>query len=396
MKKIFAVFFSIMFLIGIFFSGCVQESKPENPNNPQDVSIEIAVEHTDSPIRKYFTTPKILWTFDDYMIPYHHHPPHKGFGGLTEQVNSYGGFVQIMVIFTSEAYTKPFGNQFRNYSVVDDFGYSQSDIAASLEFFSRPKVTAACHGWNHTQNLNHINLSLAYNIINYTLWNWKNNYGIIPHFFLGPGTSGNYNLTWAMKRFSQTYWPVYGENFRWFDAKLFQNASRNSPAVDYIERPSYTIEFDPLFGASWGTPCKNLQEAMDLFNRSSAGKEIILVRGHPNFLNGTDKKATENLSYWQQWIDWIYQNHDLININHTTAIYYNIDRYQFKVLKHNEEKYTIRLNNCSYSHSVLFSKPFNSTKHWAVYDQNNMIIADVQGDTFVQLNPGTHYYFRGT
>ena len=58
---------------------------------------------------------------------------------------------------------------------------------------------------------------------------------------------------------------MYGENFKWYDTKLFPNASRNSPAVEYIDKPSYVVEFDPLFAAGWGTPSKNVNEAIEPF-----------------------------------------------------------------------------------------------------------------------------------
>ena len=117
-----------------------------------------------------------------------------------------------MVIFTTETSTRPFGNELRNYSVINDFGYAPSDIAANLEFFSRPNVEVGSHGWNHTGNLNYVNLSFAYKMINFTMWNWTNNYHITPHFPWPKVRTGNYNLTLALKRFSERYWPVYGEN----------------------------------------------------------------------------------------------------------------------------------------------------------------------------------------
>ena len=394
MKETLVPVMVVLLLLGILLSGCVNTTKPNNPDDHGSNPRAIAVDSLESPIQKYFTTPKILWTFDDYSVQYHHNPPHKGFGGLTERIISHGGYVQLMMIFTSETNTKPFGNELRNYSVVEDFGYSLSDVDASLEFFSRPHVEVGSHGWNHTTNLNYVNLSYAYKMINFTMWNWKNNYNITPHFFLGPSTSGNYNITLALNRFSKQYWTVYGENFRWYDKRLFPNASRSSPAVEYIEKPLYAIEFDPLFGETWGTPSKNVTEAKHLFNQSSVGKEIILIRGHPRLLNGTDQNATENLSNWEQWIDWIYATHKLININHTEAIQYNIDRYNFKVLKNNEENYTIDLTNCSFAHSVLFSKPWNSTKYWALYGKDNNMMEEVQDDTFIELSPTLIYYFK--
>ena len=375
-------------------SGCV-DTPPSNPPDSNGFHAQqIAVDSTESPIHEYFTTPKILWTFDDYSIQYHHYPPHKGFGGLTQQIISYGGNVQIMVIFTTETLTKPFGNQLRNYSVVQDFGYAQRDIDASLEFFSWPHVEVGSHGWNHTLSLNYVNLSVACELINYTMWNWMNNYQITPHFFLGPSTSGNYNLTLALKRFSDRYWPVYGENFRWYDKRYFHNTSRSDPVVEYIEKPSYAGEMDPLFGETWGDPSNNLSEAQDAFEQVIDGKEILLIRGHPRLLNETTVAASENLSYWQQWIDWIYQNHTLININHTEAIYYNLDRYDFKVWKISEDNFSIDVTNCSYPHNVLFSKPLNSTREWALYEKEHWI-GDVQDKTFFYLSPGKIYSLIG-
>ena len=391
--KIISISVVVVLLInGIFLSGCIDISKEENTNSQEAAGIEIAVNSLESPIRKYFTTQKILWTLDDYSIQYRHSPPHKGFGGLTEKITSYGGFVQIMVIFTSEIHTKKFNNEIRNYSVVNDFGYSINDINASLEFFSRPNVEAANHGWNHTENLNDANLSFAYTIINYTFWNWKNNYNITPHFFLGPGTSGNYNVTVALKRFGEKYWTVYGENFRWYNKNLFPNSSRDSPAVEYLEKPSYVVEFDPLFGCTWGNPCRNLNEAKDLFNNSSHGKEVLLIRGHPSFLNGTNQRATENLTFWEEWIDWIYQTHEFINMNHTEVVQYNIDRYNFKILKNSEKNYTLDLTKCKFNHDILFSNPNNTDANWTIYDEYTNYIGMVEGDTFVRLARGLKYY----
>lgn len=350
----------------------------------------IQADSIESPIGKYFTTQKILWTFDDYSIASNYHPPNKGFGGLSERINSYGGNVNIMTYFTSETYTNRFNNEIRNYSVVNDFGWSRENINASLEFFSRKGVTPASHGWNHSEDLDHANISFAYKIINYTLWNWKNNYNITPHFFLGPGTTGNYNVTLALKRFSDTYWTVYGENFGAYSTQLFPNGSK--PAVDYIGNASYVAMFDPLFGANWGIPCKTLKEAQDFYNTSSKGKEVLFIRGHPALLNRTDQSA--NLTLWQQWIDWIYQTHQLININHTEAIYYNIDRHNFVVEKNSDTNYTIDLTHCKFSHNILFSSPYqNDLREWRLYNENERYIGKIKGDTFLTVEPGLKYYF---
>lgn len=344
-----------------------------------------------SPIEKYFKIQKILWTFDDYQIENNYHPPHKGFGGLTERINSYGGNVNIMTYFTDKYSTIPFNNEIRNYSVIDDFGWSRENINASLEFFSREGVEPGCHGWNHSENLNNATLSFAYEIINYTLWNWKNNYNITPNFFFGPGTSGNYNVTLALKQFSEKYWTVYGEDFLIRDPRLFSNGSQ--PAVEYILKAPYIGYFDPHFGLDWGNPCKTLQEAQELFNLSSKGKEIIFIRGHPSLLNRTDPSTVKNLTLWQQWIDWIYQTHNLNNINHTEAIEYNIDRNNFIVQKNDNTNFTIDLTNCKFNHKILFSSPYNNDfRQWKLYDENGRLIEKVQGDTFINIEPGLKYY----
>jgi hypothetical protein len=258
-----------------------------------------------SPIKKYFNTKKILWTFDDYRIELNHHPPHKGFGNLSQQISNYGGHVNIMTIFTKETYTQPYNNEIRNYSVINDFGWSQNKINESINFFLQSNIYPQCHGWNHSADLNNANLSFAYKIMNHTLWNWQNNYDIKPNFFLGHSTSGNYNITLALRNFSQKYWNIYGENFRWNEQDKFPEGNRESPAIEYLLKPQYTKCFDPLFGCNWGDPCETLQEAKDLFNTSyyNNNLEILLIRGHPSHLNKTYQ--LENFTLWQDWIDWI-------------------------------------------------------------------------------------------
>jgi len=356
----------------------------------------IAPDSSESPIRKYFTTKKILWTFDDYYIHYGYHaPPHKGFCGLTEKINGYGGHVNIMVIFTGESETAQFGNEIRNYSVVDNFGWSEEIVNKSLEFFNRDKVYPQCHGWNETSiELNTANMSFANKIVNHTLWNWKNNYNITPHFFLGASTSGNYNITLALKHFSEKYWNVYGENFIWGNPDLFPEPSRDAPAVEYIGKADFVAMFNPIFGCEWGTPCKTLGDAQELFNTQFKNKEILFVRGHPNFLNGTDQRATENLTLWGEWIDWIYQEHDLININHTEAIQYNIDRYNFRVEKNSIYNFTIDLTDCKFDHMVLFTNPYGDPdRKWILYDKNGRYIGETPNDVFLKLMRGVEYYF---
>jgi hypothetical protein len=350
----------------------------------------------DSPIRKYFTTQKILWTFDDYFMEIDHHPPHKGFGGLTEKINDYGGHVSLMVVFTDEYFTAPYNNEIRNYSVVNEFGWSQDKINKSLEFFSRDKVYPQCHGWNYSsEDLNNANLSYAYKLINHTLWNWENNYNIKPNFFLGASVSGNYNITLALKNFSDNYWNVYGERFRWGNSSLFPNLSRGAPAIEYIGKADYVGMVDPLFGQLWGTPSKTLAEAKDLFNIQTKDKEVILVIGHPNILNGTDQRAIENLSLWEDWIDWIYQEHNLININHTEAIYYNVDRYNFRVQKHGMDNFTIDLTRCKYNHNVLFTNPYGDPDRiWILHDEDDKYIGKTPNDVFLYLESGKKYYFK--
>lgn len=363
----------------------------------EGVAIDLVIlpESSESPIRKYFITKKILWTFDDYRIDSDHHPPHKGFGGLSEKINGYGGHVNIMMIFTDESDTAPYGNEIRNYSVVDEFAWSQDNINASMEFFNRSKIYPQCHGWNYSSaELNSANMSFAHKIINYTLWNWKNNFNITPRFFLGASTSGNYNITLALKHFSEKHWNVYGENFRWYNSALFPNPSRDAPAVEYIGMADFVCMLDPLFGCGWGSPCKTVEEAQEMFDTCSQNKEIVFIRGHPNFLNGTDQKAIESLTLWENWIDWIYQEQNLININHTEAVQYNTDRYNYRVEKNKIDNFTIDTTSCKFNHNVLFTKPYGDIdRKWTLYDGNRKYVGEMQSDTFFELESGAKYYF---
>jgi|GEM_PF-5147313 len=350
----------------------------------------IAPDSPQSPISKYFTIPKIIWTFDDYWIQETYYPPHKGFGGLSQKIHSYGGYVGIMSPFIPNWIGQKFNNQIRNYSVVNEFSrysskYSQNHINASLEFFNQSYIEPECHGWNHSEELNHATLSYAYQIVNYTLWNWYNNYHIQPRFWLGHDYDGNYNISLALKKFSERYWTVYAEYFI-VDSTHFPNNSE--PAVEYIGN-----FFDPCFGCTFGHPCKTVQEAQRLFNAYAQNKEIIAIRAHPWFLNDTTLRARENLTKWQQFIDWIYQTHTYLNFNHTEAIQYKIDRNNFTVEKNNDNNYTINLSHCKFNHRILFTNPDGTgQRNWSVTEQSGHIIGIVHEDVFFQLNSTAIYY----
>jgi hypothetical protein len=349
----------------------------------------IEPDSSQSPIRKYFTTQKILWTFDDYYISDDYYPPHKGFGGLAEQINSFGGYVGINCIFIPHWIEQKYGSEVRNYSVIPEFSkytseFSQAHIDKSLEFFNMSHIEPEAHGWNHTENLDTCTLSYAYNIINYTLWNWYNNYHIKPSIWLGHNTDGNYNISLALKKFNEKYWTVYAEDLRVDDKTLFPN---HIAAVEYIG-----TFFDPLFGCDWGTPCKTAQEAEQRFTTFSQGKEIVPIRGHPYFLNGTDQHTTENLTKWQTFIDWVYQTHTYININHTEAIQYKIDRDNFIIEKNSSELYIIDLTDCMFDHNVLFTNPDGTNKrNWTLCDKNGKYIGVVRDDVFLELKNGVKY-----
>jgi predicted double-glycine peptidase len=368
-----------------------------NQNDPSrflsltNISEVIPPDDSHSPIKKYFTIQKIIWTFDDYWIHIDDHPPHKGFDGLSQQIHDYGGHVNIMCLFIPPGFGKYFNNQIRNFSVVNEFapyhsGFLQSHINLSLEFFNRSYISPACHGWNHSEDLAHANLSFAYKIVNFTLWNWYNNYHIKPHFWLGHGSTGNYNISLALKRFSDTYWTVYAEGFtslNW-DGKFLDG---KSPAVAYIGGSC-----DPAFGfPPESNPCKTLEEAQQLFTDYSLGKEIIFIRCHPTILN--DTIHLNDLHLWQEWIDWIYQEHEFININHTQAIEYKLDRNNFIVKRNNAENYTINLSQCQFNHNVLFTPPDNDGTQWILHDENGNCIGEIQGDVFLFLEKGHCYYF---
>ena len=135
-----------------------------NNKKPELLSLGDTLEPDDfeSPIRKYFQIKKIIWTFDDYWIHFNDCPPHPGFDGLSQRINSYGGNVNIMCPFIPPWMDDALGNVLRNYSVVDEFsyyhsGFLQDHINLSLEFFNRPLIYPQCHGWNHSANLGFAN-----------------------------------------------------------------------------------------------------------------------------------------------------------------------------------------------------------------------------------------------
>ncbi len=286
---------------------------------------------------------------------------------------------------------KEYQYEIRNYSVIKDFsryhsGFSKEHINSSLEFLNREYISVGCHGWNHSEELNNANLSYAYNIVNYTLWNWYNNYNITPNFWLGHNSHGNYNISLALKSFSEKYWTVYAEYFSTKREDLFPG--NISPAVDFIG-PT----FDPFFGCTFGHPCKSLEEAQYLFSEYSQDKEIIFIRGHPAMLN--DSKYNHYLNLWQKFIDWIYTEHTFININHTQAIEYKIDRNNFLVEKIAENNFIIDLSECQFNHNILFSPVDTKTYEWILKDDNWNEISIVHDNMFLLLQKNNIYHLIG-
>jgi len=189
-----------------------------------------------SPIRRYFTTQKIIWSLDDFYIS--SSSKLYKFKTVADEITKYDGNVNINIVFADSS-LEP-GSEVRNYSVIEEFGWSQSQINSCLNFFEQKGVYPQSHGWNHSENLNHASLRLAKEIVYHSLWNLKNNFGIEAHFFLGHNYDGNYNITLAMKTFSDNYWTVYGEHFDYVG---------DESAIEFItQSPWVTYPIDPLFG----------------------------------------------------------------------------------------------------------------------------------------------------
>jgi PKD repeat protein len=181
---------------------------------------------------------------------------------------------------------------------------------------------------------------------------------------------------------------VYVESFTLLDSKgKFPDGK--SPAVEYIGNG-----FDPEFGVNFsGHPSKTLKEAQQKFNNSVLDEDVIFIVGHPDILNNTGQD--ENLTLWKQFIDWIYQKHTLLNINHTEAIGYNIDKNNFTVIRNNAGNYTIDLTNCRYNHNVYLTSPDNDESRWILLDESGNSIGEITGSGFLQLKKG-HYYYLTT
>ena len=396
-KLIILLVTSIIILAGLL-TGCTNTTDDTNLKTNDIYPKKIDVAALESPIHKYFTTKKITWSFDDYYME-DDYPPNKGFDGLSKQINEHGGYVNILVIFATPWILANFSNEFRNYSVVKEFypiysNFSQTNINKSLEFFNNSHIFMTCHEWNHSESehMNDINLSQANKTVYFALWNMYNNYHIKPHFWLGRSSWGNYNITLALKSFSEKYWPVYAEGFSNIDeGGHFPDG--NTPAVEYIGSSC-----DPGFGWDWGL-CKLLPEAQKLYGDFNISHEVIFMRCHPALFK--DPGHENELKLWQDYIDWIYK-HNLININHTQAIEYKVDRDKFTVIINNENKsnYTIDLSKCQFNHAVLFSPP--DTNQWKLSNETgNVIIGNdtwygnkaMGNNTWFFLEKGHKYYY---
>jgi hypothetical protein len=190
----------------------------------------------------------------------------------------------------------------------------------------------------------------------------------------------------ALKRFSDTYWPVYAEAFTLLNPTTGEFPDGTSSAVEYIGKA-----YDPEFGVSWGTPCTTLGCAQAEYTTYALDRDILFIKGHPSILNDTGQEA--NLTLWQQFIDWIYTEHDLLNINHTEAIAYKYEeRTNYTVIMNNAENYTIDLTGCRFNHNMYLTSPDNDGSLWTLYEESGTYIGEILGAGFLLFEKGHSYY----
>ena len=176
---------------------------------------------------------------------------------------------------------------------------------------------------------------------------------------------------------------------------LFPEVSPDAPAIDFVLQSEYATEIDPLFGCDWGTPCETLEDAKTFYNTYTNDKEVILIRGHPDFLNNSDEHSQQALALWESWIDWIFTEHDIINMNHTKAIHYNKDRHQFKVTRESKDSFVIDLRDCLYDHNILFTQPYMGEYYnWTILDGQDHCVGMVYNDSYLDVQAGHVYSFK--
>jgi len=271
-----------------------------------------------SPIKETYEKRIIIWNFDDLLIT-HKGVYYNAWKYNIENITKYGGYVGLGFIAGT--------NETLFHARPQNLTYTQEDIARINQLVSDKNVFFFYHDWNHSwyENPNGSiwtkSLSEQRESLNYTIWTIYNNFGYNWTTFLGGGLNSNYNTTIILSE-RNILLLAMGH-----DSKIAQGCK-------YIYEPH-----DKIASIKYMNPTDSIAQWEENFTKMYNNFSILDIGSHPNDFVGKINKQKD----WANFTEWIYSNHNLINMNYTDAYMYKHDLESIHLDKYNDTNYLL---NC--------------------------------------------------
>lgn len=336
-------------------------------NNVLAEEINPISEH--SPIKETFDKKIIIWDFDDIRITDAYSSRGAKFITMTENVTKHGGYVGWGFI--------PGTNEIGAYPSPQNLTYKKENVDRMNVLTSDEHIFMFYHDWDHAwyqeghESLWLQNLSVQRQTMNHVVWTFYNNFGYNLSSFLGGGSLANYNTTVVLAE--RDILLLFGGS----------DVTKVAEGCRYLHLPD-----DELVEMVYLEGTEGIDSWKENFTRLYEKYPIIRIGSHPFDFNET------SLTEWAEFTEWVYTNHDLVNMNYSDAYNYKHDLKSIQLDKHNDEIYTLSFKDAFNPLKITWSEPgdwiveyvHNQTKY------ENLNVSSVSES--ILLEPGSEYTIR--
>lgn len=310
MKKIVILLIALIVIIVGFLSGCTKQPTIENQLDDNEEPIwtrPLAPSWSSEPID--FLPRYIIWNFDDIRINDNDSLLAK-WSRMTKIVTDYDGYVLWGFI--------PGRNDTYAYPPPLNLTYDPVQVTKFIENTSHPNVELVYHDWNHSFIMNppwtYRSLDYQRNVMNHIIWTVRNNFGYDFNTFFGGGADASRNTTILLAE---------RDIILYYAGEELTNEGGSAAGCKYLyygleEGQAYSPYSDYLqvyqAGSDYTETYPNLDALKKWFTSVYKNNSIIRMTVHPVRYNESD---IENFTLF---VDWIYAEHNIINVNLTDAI----------------------------------------------------------------------------
>ena len=276
-----------------------------------------------NPIIETFDNKIIIWRFDDIRITNGvlNDSRLNNYIKMTDNITIYGGYVGWGFIPGSIP-----GNW---APPPQNLTYPQERIDVIKTVTADEQISLWLHDWNHSWYSEGYGPSIwtksieeQREALNHTIWTFYNNFGYYPPVFSAGGSQGNVNTT-----------IVLAER----DILLLWGGSSYEPADERLRfLGMHSVRHDSyIFGLDYYNRENILEDMKDEFTKRYNSLRILQVMLHPAGWNET------TIPIFAEFTEWVYTNHDLVNMNYTNAYNYKHDLQCLYLEKQNDALYTL-------------------------------------------------------